>query len=456
MKMLVEVPQKENGKRKVHSSEYVTYDGVVYNLHDYVILYQHGKTETYIGKIIEIIDTPHAGKQVKVVWFFRPSEIRNYLGDYKPRWNEIFLASGDGQGLSNTNLLDGVTAKCTVVCTSKDKRNHLPSKKQLRSADYIFRCTFDVGKLKISRKFPNKIYGIKVENFFNTRTGGHLRLMPTQTPHLSYREGNSKKPQEKMHSGLSVQRAKRLFLENFSSSESLKLERMKKIRFSEVETATAHQRVEVMLEAPNEVSSQVEQDQATNRENDTERSWLKKMITPWEERLPEAEKEGTLVLLENLDPTYSSSEIEEMVLSVFNERVQAKMMAQTPFSCPLYGKAFVIFKSKDAANTVICKLDRGCLMLTDQRPVVGSAGILKKPEESKLFTGHYEIRMKRQTEDERTAVATAHCSQKNTLEYGMAMKWRLLQEKTRRWWKQLHENQMKEILELKKQLKINI
>lgn len=103
--MLLEVYQNDNGNGDVQSYESVTYDGVEYNLHDCIIFYRDGEIETYIGKIVKIIGTADAGKQVKVVWFFRPSEIRNHLRDYKPRWNEIFLASGDGEGLSNTNFL---------------------------------------------------------------------------------------------------------------------------------------------------------------------------------------------------------------------------------------------------------------------------------------------------------------------------------------------------------------
>lgn len=33
-------------------------------------------------------------------------------------------------------------------------------------------------------------------------------------------------------------------------------------------------------------------------------------LKPWEERLQKAQEWGTLVLLENLEPTYSSSEVE--------------------------------------------------------------------------------------------------------------------------------------------------
>lgn len=105
VKMLVDVYRKDSGNKDVQTYESVTYDGVEYNLHDCVIFYRAGETETYIGKIVEIIDTADVGKQLRVVWFFRPSEIRNYLRDYEPRWNEIFLASGEGKGLSTMNIL---------------------------------------------------------------------------------------------------------------------------------------------------------------------------------------------------------------------------------------------------------------------------------------------------------------------------------------------------------------
>lgn len=40
---------------------------------------------------------------------------------------------------------------------------------------------------------------------------------------------------------------------------------------------------------------------------------------------------------------------------------------------------------------------------------------------------------------QRKAVSTSHCSQPNTIEYEMAMEWRLLQEKSECWWKELYK-----------------
>ena len=40
---------------------------------------------------------------------------------------------------------------------------------------------------------------------------------------------------------------------------------------------------------------------------------------------------------------------------------------------------------------------------------------------------------------QRKTVSTSHCSQPNTIEYEMAMEWRLLQEKSECWWKELYK-----------------
>lgn len=81
------------------------YEGVEYFLYDCVYFYNTAHLDTSIGKLVKIYETPTHEKMVKVVWFFRPAEIRNFLGHYQPRWNELFLASGVGKGVSNVNYL---------------------------------------------------------------------------------------------------------------------------------------------------------------------------------------------------------------------------------------------------------------------------------------------------------------------------------------------------------------
>ncbi|XP_068334514.1 protein ANTI-SILENCING 1-like [Pyrus communis] len=137
-----------------------TMEGVEYFLYDSVYLYHAGSLETYIGKLVSIFETETHEKKVRVLWFFRPAEICNFLGDYKPHWNELFLGSGEGKGLSNINPLEAIAGKCNVVCTSKDDRNRQPSKEELRTANYFFCRTFDVGKCEILENFPDEIRGL--------------------------------------------------------------------------------------------------------------------------------------------------------------------------------------------------------------------------------------------------------------------------------------------------------
>lgn len=80
-----------------------THGGVEYFLYDCVYMWRDNELD--IGKIVKIWETPSHSKKVKVVWFFRPIEIRQWLGDVEPLWNEIFLASGEGNGLFNLNPL---------------------------------------------------------------------------------------------------------------------------------------------------------------------------------------------------------------------------------------------------------------------------------------------------------------------------------------------------------------
>ena len=82
-----------------------TYDGVEYFLYDCVCMWCENKPEPYIGKIVKIWEKSNHKRIVKIVWFFRPTEIRPWLGDVETLENELFLASGEGTGLSNLNCL---------------------------------------------------------------------------------------------------------------------------------------------------------------------------------------------------------------------------------------------------------------------------------------------------------------------------------------------------------------
>lgn len=144
-----------------------TFDNVNYSLYDCVYLFKNGESEPYIGKIVKIWQQNEA-KKVKILWFFTPDEIRNYLRGPVAE-NEIFLASGDGTGLADINPLESIAGKCTVVCISKDERNRQPTPKEQTVADYIFYRFFDVGNCTLSEQVPEKIAGLEVNVLLNPK-----------------------------------------------------------------------------------------------------------------------------------------------------------------------------------------------------------------------------------------------------------------------------------------------
>ncbi|KAG2371050.1 Protein ANTI-SILENCING 1 [Vigna angularis] len=396
--------------KDTHYYESFVYEGVEYFLYDCVYLFSTDHVETSIGKLIKIYERPTREKMIKVVWFFRPMEIRNFLGNYQPCWNELFLASGEDKGLSDVNYLESIIGKCNVVCTSKDKRNPKPSETELNKADYFFSCTFDVGRRVIIDKFTNEIDGVKVEQFFNKRridqTSNHLHFgtdirpkIVTKTCPISHCQVNDKAERRTSENNSLKQLSdsfpykKRKITEEKpnigQSSKTFKEEKIdeKKVEIKQDEKLNADKRVIDVIERPDA----------------DKRKWFKKM--PWDERLRRAQELDTLVLLNNLDPTYTSYEVE-------------------------------IF----------------------YRIIAAMKGILREPDKKKKFPGHLVIdrpALQRQNQEMRNAVSTSHCSQPNTIEYPMSIEWLLHYAKFNACWNALYQRQMKEIQEVKSKLKMD-
>uniref|UniRef100_A0A5B7B2F1 BAH domain-containing protein n=1 Tax=Davidia involucrata TaxID=16924 RepID=A0A5B7B2F1_DAVIN len=562
-------------KKEVQFYESFTYDGVEYTLHDSVYMHKEGEPP-YIGKLIKIWETPDKTKKVKVLWFFRPSEILNWLGDEEALENEIFLASGKGDGLTKVNPLEAIAGKCNVVCTSRDRRNPQPSVEDLQMADYIFYRTFDVGHCTISDKMDDKVAEVDVKFIFNRKESEKYSCVPKldsvaeQNPSEEFKtaktEGNSNHlvvkedadvkdslvkrkslPGGKPASGVgadsgevatvigeqgsvsgektirrcvvdsdkvldkgeksakdscaledrpskkakfdsstklsedknrdSVQKLSinsdrsdvKDFVGTVTSSEeksksrlakdSLGLENIPPQKQKPDEKVTKFSNGKLLKasarESPDDDSRTEGKEIEVTRRPDADKSkWFRAL--PWEERIQTAHEEGKLVLLQNLDPEYTSAEVEDIIWHGFSEICTAKMVQRTAISSPHSGQAFIIFKAREAAERVIRKLDEGCLMLSNGRPLVG--GIAPPPclpGKQSTFFGHLfidKIKMQMQREMKQ-AVSTSHCSQPNTIEYEMAMEWCLLQSRSESWWKRLYKQQGEELRKLKANLK---
>lgn len=154
-------------KKSIQFYESFMIDNIIYSLYDSVYSYNE-VGEPHIGKIVKLWQQPDNKRKVKLVWFFRPNELKNYLED-TPLEKEIFLATGQGVGLFNINPLEVIVGKCSVICTLRDERNQQPSNYELEMADYIFHRTFNVQSFTISEKFDEKIAGVEVKYFLNRK-----------------------------------------------------------------------------------------------------------------------------------------------------------------------------------------------------------------------------------------------------------------------------------------------
>ncbi|XP_010542269.1 PREDICTED: protein ANTI-SILENCING 1 isoform X2 [Tarenaya hassleriana] len=389
--------------KEIKFYESFTSGGVEYRLFDCAYFYQTGDCETSIGKLIKMFETPEGEKKVRIVWFFRPHEIRDFLGGYDPRCNELFLASGDGPGLSNINVVEAIIQKCTVLCTSCDPRNPQPSGDELRMADYVFSRTFDVRQSIISGAFGNEIAGTKVEHFFNKIKYKKLISRPSSNPvldssdssgnafpsgqastqssdnrkltGLQLREGAGQSHKQKLIPDLDPGSRDRASDNVMASNNTFACQFNLKTKTRSLEDLVGSGASEI-LQIPKKTkllsnkSAIVESDDSTpqsseQRINGTNLESPKNPDTPFEDRLKTAKEEGTLVLMENLDPSFTSLDIKEMCWQAFHERVDAMMIQSSLVSGPRNGKAFVIFKSKGAAESALSVLTERCLMLAD-------------------------------------------------------------------------------------------
>ncbi|KAL0842943.1 hypothetical protein Bca101_016188 [Brassica carinata] len=172
---------------------------------------------------------------------------------------------------------------------------------------------------------------------------------------------------------------------------------------------------------------------------------------PWEESMREAEKEERLVLFQNLDPTYTSDEVQDIVYSALNEQSTARMIERTSVTISHTGEALVIFNSRQAAERAIRRLDKGCLLLSSGRPLVASFAKINPPGKPSSFCGHIKLQKTQMRRETRDSVSTSHGSQPNTLEYVMAMEWCLHRARS----DHAFQTVIKRQLEVKKSLRVN-
>ncbi|EOA32807.1 hypothetical protein CARUB_v10016118mg, partial [Capsella rubella] len=420
---------------KVRFYESFTYEGIEYRLFDCAYFYVCGQCETSIGKLVSMYETSAGEKKVKVIWFFRPIDIHRFLGEYEPQWDELFLACGDEKGVTNINDVETIMGKCNVVCISKDRRNPPPERNELRKANYVFSRTFDTRLKIISKIFADAIAGIGVEKIFNrirdkqpvkrlnSSAAASSRTSPVKKNHPDL--GSTKLEKENNRDGKLTSRTssgkKVSFLEERADHVHVKKNPLvntdtmprgpitKTRAFGELHAsgslvdAKPSKKRKLILNTPETDDSDDSGPQLGETkfiknpplvekapsQNIKKSSWYKKL--PFEEELKAAIETSRVLLIENLEPSYTSLEVEELCRKAFNEGVDAKMIPSSLMSSPLSGRALVIFGTAKAADSAMARLTEECLMLPGQRALMGSRKVPEEIGKLRSFTGHFSL-----------------------------------------------------------------
>ncbi|XP_052305102.1 protein ANTI-SILENCING 1 isoform X2 [Populus trichocarpa] len=497
------------GKKKdVQFYESFFYDGVDYTLYDSVYMYKEGEPEPYIGKLIKIWENADKTKKVKVLWFFRPREISNYLGDEKTLKNELFLASGEGVGNANVNPLEAIAGKCNVVCSSKDSRNPLPSDEELQEADFVFYRAFDVGNCRILDMIDEKIAGIEVKFLLNRVGNQNSSGVPKLDSNKKEVSGNAgvtddtrilaKKESylgEKAASSSGVQfdevaktNERQVLVEEelkvAKASGDLDDRSCKKAKLDDSAKASHDNKVkstqklrhdsnDSSSKAVAQITPAAEDKSRPNLTKDPQETnnALSEKPKPDEKlangKFPEASlrqpsEEGSKTSYKIQEPTRRPATDRskwfrglDLIWQAFKQSCTAKMIQRTARSSPHSGQAFVIFQKREVAEMAVAKLDEVCLMLSNGRPLVGSIAAPCFPGKQSTFFGHLTINKLRihMQREMKEAVSTSHCSQPNTLEYDMAMEWCLLQDRSDLALRKLRQQQEQELRKLRATLK---
>lgn len=182
-------------------------------------------------------------------------------------------------------------------------------------------------------------------------------------------------------------------------------------------------------------------------------------ITPakqaWDVNLQQGLLHGKVLLMQNLNPLFTSADIRNLTRNVFKGCSDAQVTPQHCVSRATYsearGAALVIFETESLADLALQELEDKCLVLTaSKRPLIASKAKVSEPGKVSRFPGHFpldnfKLLKQRQNETMIKGLATSYCLQPNTLEFEMAMEWRCHQDMAQGCWDRLYKMQRDDI-----------
>lgn len=185
----------------------------------------------------------------------------------------------------------------------------------------------------------------------------------------------------------------------------------------------------------------------------------------WDAKVEESLCHGKVLLIQNVDPLFTSADIHDLIRCAFKGCSDARILRRGCATSAPSGEALLLFETEDLANSALQDLEENCLVLSGcTRPLIASK--VAPPTAGKVarFPGHFpldnfKLWKQRQEEVMKKSFEISHFSDPNTVEFEMAMEWQRLQEMLSSCWDRLYKIQRDEtsaLLEKYKKPKLTI
>ncbi|XP_020578836.1 protein ANTI-SILENCING 1-like isoform X2 [Phalaenopsis equestris] len=427
-----------NANKDVQFYESFIFDEESYSLYDNVYLFKEGESDPYIGKILKIWEQPRRKRRVKILWFFRPDDIINYLDGHVSSKNDLFLAAGEGVGLCNINPLETIAGKCSVICTSGDERNPQPSSFAIKNADFTFSRFFDVGTCTVLERPPDAIAGVELKFLLNHPEDQKLdHSVKLEVVDSDAFDDNSSKKLGPI-TDLPKQHNTQIEFNPGTKKPIIKSEEDYLDNVVQRKVKPKDGLIKNIDDQEKRHPSSRKRKYTSDEDNeDDDSGWVPKASSQLALSKAKSNSLDALPQKPNSAALHRSRWFADMDLlrEALNIDCTVKIIPQVTFQNPHYGQAYVICNTRNEAINAVQEIDEKCLILSDGRPVCAKLGMIELPPKAAKFPGHLKVekgRLQPTRIEHKQAVATSHCSQPNTIEYELALDWLFLFEKYQR------------------------
>lgn len=179
---------------------------------------------------------------------------------------------------------------------------------------------------------------------------------------------------------------------------------------------------------------------------------------PHDTNLEESLCQGRVLLMQNVDPLFTSKDIHDLMKVALSGCSDAHMLRQSGSTSVEAGQALLVFETESLADSALQQLEESCLVLPSCRPLLANKAKPSDLEKIARFPGHFpldnfKLWKQRQEDIMKKSIEVSHFADPSTLEFEMATEWRQLHEWLICCGEQLHKMQSDEKTALLKKFK---